>query len=167
MDDDNSCGIPYEITSNNELEYVKLGVYAYDVGENEQLIKRYSPSPIHFKIENGSYKPAKDSEIPSADIIEQFEKRIDDKLDEVDDAINTIEILNIDANKVDDKTTVEITRKDGSTKKVEILDGEKGDCYFATFSIVNAHLIMNKPQQITQFNFHLDNKGHLQMEVGV
>ena len=49
------------------------------------------------------------------------------KLNLMDEALAEVDNLDIDANKVDTTTTIEITKKDGTTKEVEILDGEKGD----------------------------------------
>lgn len=48
------------------------------------------------------------------------------KLNLMDEALTEVDNLEIDANKVDTKTTVEITKKDGTTKSVEINDGENG-----------------------------------------
>ena len=89
-----------------------------------------------------------------------------------------------------------ITKKDGSKKEVDIRDGynldynwqgtslgikreneqnytytdlkgEKGDCYFATFEIIDGRLKMNKPDELSQINFSLNTNGHLEMEVSV
>ena len=49
------------------------------------------------------------------------------KLNLMDEALAEVDNLDIDANKVDTTTTIEITKKDGTTKNVEILDGEKGN----------------------------------------
>ena len=129
---------------------------------------------------------------------------VDDKIDEVDDklievntAITETNNLNLDvSNKVDGDVTVTLTRKNGTTKTVDIRDGydldynwqgtelgikredeqnyeyvdlkgEKGDCYFATFEIVNGRLKMNKPDELSQIDFRLNNIGHLEMEVMV
>lgn len=48
------------------------------------------------------------------------------KLNLIDEALAEVDNLNIDANKVGKITTVEITRKDRTTKSVEINDGENG-----------------------------------------
>ena len=48
------------------------------------------------------------------------------KLNLMDEALTEVDNLDVDANKVGKITTVEITRKDGTTKSVEILDGERG-----------------------------------------
>lgn len=49
------------------------------------------------------------------------------KLNLMDEALTEVDNLNIDVNKIDTTTTVEITKKDGTTKTVNILDGEKGE----------------------------------------
>ena len=48
-------------------------------------------------------------------------------IDDVNNAISEVETLDIDVNKSGTTTTVELTKKDGTTKSVEILDGEKGE----------------------------------------
>ena len=48
------------------------------------------------------------------------------KLNLMDEALTEVDNLNINVNKIDTTTTVEITKKDGTTKTVNILDGEKG-----------------------------------------
>lgn len=49
------------------------------------------------------------------------------KLNLMDQALTEVDNLNIDVNKIDTTTTVEITKKNGTTKTVNILDGEKGE----------------------------------------
>lgn len=48
-------------------------------------------------------------------------------IDKANTKLNQIDNLNIEAEKVDKTTTITITRKDGTTQEVEVLDGEKGD----------------------------------------
>lgn len=48
------------------------------------------------------------------------------KLNAIDEALTEVDNLDIDVNKIDTTTTVEITKKDGTTKEVEILDGLSG-----------------------------------------
>ena len=48
------------------------------------------------------------------------------KLNAMDEALTEVDNLNIDVNKIDTTTTVEITKKDGTTKIVNILDGVDG-----------------------------------------
>lgn len=121
---------------------------------------------------------------------------VDGKLDDIDDAITEANTLNIDVNKVGKVATVDLTRKNGTHKYVDIRDGydldynwngtelgvkredeseyeytdlkgEKGDCYFATFEIEDGKLLMSKPDDMTQIDFRIDNGGHLLVEVTV
>lgn len=249
----NQCDIPSEVLQ-HAYETVKLGVYGYNIGENDELLNRFSPSYAEFVVPTGSYEEGAQSpeEItPSQydlysqalqeglqevddkldEVVETVDgklEEVDDKLEEVDTTVNNkiaevdnkldevddkLEIvdgklqdvdiaitqtnnLNIDVNKVDRIATVTLTRKNGTTKTVDIRDGydldynwqgtelgikredeqnyeyvdlkgEKGDCYFATFEIVNGRLKMNKPDELSQIDFRLNNIGHLEMEVMV
>lgn len=66
---DNECIIPYEILETDGT--IGLGVYGYTL-DGEDLVKRYSPKPVFFNVELGSYQLAEESEQPSQDIIEQI-----------------------------------------------------------------------------------------------
>lgn len=122
---------------------------------------------------------------------------ISEGLEEINTAVTEANNLNIDVNKVDKVATITLTKKDATTKEVTIRDGydleydwngtelgikrddeqdyeyvdlkgEKGDCDFATFEIQNGHLIMNKPDDLTQVDFSINpNTGHLEVEVMV
>jgi hypothetical protein len=48
------------------------------------------------------------------------------KLNSIDEAINQANTLDLDVSKTDNVATIEITKKDGSKKSVEILDGSSG-----------------------------------------
>lgn len=61
----------------------------------------------------------------------------------LEEEITKVDNIDIDAEKVDNTTTITITNKDGETKSVEILDGEKGD------SITNAQINNNGELVIT------------------
>lgn len=128
--------------------------------------------------------------------VKNLESEIDGKLEEVNTAINEANTLDLDVNKIGTLATVSLTKKDGSKKEVDIRDGynldynwqgtslgikreneqnytytdlkgEKGDCYFATFEIIDGRLKMNKPDELSQINFSLNTNGHLEMEVSV
>lgn len=64
---------------------------------------------------------------------ENLESQVDGKLEEIDTAIDNVnsaiqetENLDLDAEKVNKTTTVTITKKDGTEKSVNILDGQDG-----------------------------------------
>lgn len=79
--------------------------------------------------------------------------------------LNQIDNLNIEVEKVDNISTLTITKKDGTTNSVEILDGEKGDkgdCNFATFNIEDGALIMNTTENML-LDFNINDKGELEV----
>ena len=79
--------------------------------------------------------------------------------------LNQIDNLNIEVEKVDNVSTLTITKKDGTTNSVEILDGEKGekgDCNFATFDIEDGNLIMNKTEDML-LDFRLNENAELEV----
>lgn len=136
------CDIPSEVLAKKGT--VEIGVVAFLV-EDEEEIKRYNPSPAYFNTWVGSLKDnAENSEPVTPTDKEQMEQTlqeglnsIDNKLGEVDDkmlvvdgkiedidtAITQTNNLNIDVNKVDKTTQVDLTKKDGTTKTVYINDG--------------------------------------------
>ena len=121
---------------------------------------------------------------------------IDQALIDVNEAITETNNLNIDVSKSGKVATITLTKKDGTTKIETVKDGdsleynwdgtslgiktdeeqeyeyvdlkgEKGDCNFATFEIIDGHLKMNKPDDLSQIDFRLGSNGHLEMEVSV
>ena len=61
------------------------------------------------------------------EIVEPYLPIFERLMQDVSVAITETNNLDLDANKVDTTTTVVLTKKDGTTKTIEILDGEKGD----------------------------------------
>lgn len=128
----NECDIPSEVLEKKGT--VQIGVVAYLV-ENEEEIKRYNPSPAYFDTWIGSLKDnAENSEPITPSEMEQFEQElhnglseVNDKLDEMDEALTEVDNLDIDATKSGSVSTVTITNKEGITKSVEIYDGLKGE----------------------------------------
>ena len=87
-----SCIIPYEVLS--ETGDVEIGAYGYAVN-GDKLLLRYSPSPVYVYINLGSYKDSYDNyHQPTADVVEQLTKEIEDAIAEVeqyDDRITATE----------------------------------------------------------------------------
>ena len=126
----NMCSIPYEVLIKPGT--VEIGVVAYLV-EDETEIKRYNPSPAYFKTDLGSLKDAQNSQQITPSEMEQYEQalqdglsEVNDKIDAMDTALRQVDNLDIDANKVGTTTTVTITKKNGTTKEVQVLDGTPG-----------------------------------------
>ena len=113
---DNQCNVPYEILS-SKSEFI-LKVYAYEI-QNGELVIRYSPTPIKVFLREGSYTGSS-TEVITPSQFEQYEAQLNAGLVEVNR-------IDIDANKEGTVTTVTIAKKDGTTKTIEILDGEKGE----------------------------------------
>ena len=117
---DNECDIPVEVLL-SDYHQCNLRVYGYETEEvsGEQELKlRYSPTYDTFPIYKGSYiENAQNTEPITPTDKEQMEQAIQDMEVKIDN-------LDIDAEKVDTTTTITIRDKDGTTKEVEILDGE-------------------------------------------
>lgn len=109
----NQCNIPYEVLNVRKFE---LRVYAY-VLENDELKLRYSPTFTNVFLREGSYRGNTGSgqEITPTQF-EQYEQALNDGLQEVAN-------VDIDANKSENVSTVTITNRYGQEKSVEINDG--------------------------------------------
>ena len=114
---DNECDIPSEVLE--KKGDVEIGVVAFLV-ENDETFKRYNPSPAYFPTWQGSLKDAENSEPITPTDKEQIEQILNDVVAQVDN-------LDVDAEKEEHTTTITITKKDGTQKNVQVLDGEKGD----------------------------------------
>ena len=115
------------------------------------------------------------------------------KLNLMDEALAEVDNLDIDVNKSGTTTTVELTKKDGTTKSVEILDGERGpqgiqgiqgeqgiqgiqgvkgdkgdrgDTWLTTFKIENGHLIVEGESSDDVNKYNIGNNGHLYIMIG-
>ena len=84
-------------------------------GTDNELIPVWKSNKFYLKVEE-----AINAEIP---IPEEYPEWIDI----ANSKLNQIDNLDIDAEKIDNITTVTIEKKDGTEKIVEILDGEKGN----------------------------------------
>lgn len=110
----NQCTIPFEVLQ--QEGNVLLGVYAYETDDDE-LVLRYSPTPQYFNVKKGSFQVGNDPDLPSPTEWERV-------LEQINQAIEETNNLNITANKEGKVTTITITKKDGTTQSVEIEDGK-------------------------------------------
>lgn len=90
---DNKCPIPSEILEVSQV--VEIGVYAYDV-ENEELILRYSPEPTDFFIHEGSYKEAQNSTPPTPSEVEQLQAQITSNKNDIEEIQGDVVDINQD-----------------------------------------------------------------------
>lgn len=121
----NQCDIPYEVL--NKQGQIEIGVVAYLV-ENEEEIKRYNPSPVYISTLIGSLKDEfENSEPVTPSDKEQFEQMLQNGLNDINEAIDNAERLDINVSKTGTVATVSITRQDETTESVPILDGIDGE----------------------------------------
>jgi len=121
----NQCEIPSEVLT--EPGEIELGVVAFN------STQRYNPKPGYFTTLEGSLKDAENSQPITPSELEQYELQLQEglnevngKLDDIDTALNEVNNLDIDANKVGTTTTITITDKSGTSKEVQVLDGTNG-----------------------------------------
>ena len=126
----NECTFPQEVLVREGT--VELGVVAYLVEDEEEIV-RYNPTPVYFKTDLGSLKEAENSQEPTPSEMEQYEQELQNglsevngKLADIDTALGQVDNLNIDATKTGDTATITITNKEGTTKTVQVKDGERG-----------------------------------------
>ena len=119
---------------------------------------------------------------------------LEEEIDKVDVLITQVDNMDLDANKFGKVTTIDITKKDGTSKTVTLEDGmglnydwqgtslgvkredeqqyeyvnlkgEKGDCNFATFEVNNnMELVMNKTEDML-LDFSLSEDGILSVVI--
>ena len=129
----NECDIPYEVLN---FDVFELRVYAYQIDSiSEELILRYSPTYTNAYLRAGSYDAdAIHGEEITPSQFEQYEQALNDglvtvnnKLDDVNTAIDETNNLNLTVSKLGKITTVVLTKKDSTVQTVEILDGQQGE----------------------------------------
>ena len=87
---DNQCIIPYEVLEQEGT--LMVGVYGYECN-GDNLVKRYSPTPVAFYIEKGSYTLAQEGEQPSPSVIEQMQQEIEKNTNDITIINNTLPTL--------------------------------------------------------------------------
>lgn len=98
-------------------------------------------------------------------IFDELINQVENALNDIYNSIDEVDNIDIDVSKVDHTATIEIIRKDGTTKTVQIFDGEKGDSGITLFTIENGHLIAESEASSNYENYSISN-GHLYLEIG-
>ena len=109
----NQCIIPLEVLEQPGV--VSLGVYGYET-DGTDLELRYSPKAQNFNVKVGSYREGNDPELP---VPTEWER----VLELINEAITETNNLNLVADKEGNITKITITKKDGTSYDVEVLDG--------------------------------------------
>ena len=110
----NECDIPNEVLEKKGT--IEIGVVAYEI-QNEQYVKRFNPSPCYQDTLVGSLK----DEFENSEEITPSDK--EQIINTLNDGLNQIDNLDIEAEKVGTTTTIIITKKDGTTETTQVLDG--------------------------------------------
>lgn len=98
--------------------FTKEGEYVYEVSLYKDNSKLTSASD--------KFKVNAEQVIIDGEIVETYTPMFDNLLSDLSSALQETDNIDIDVNKVGNTATVSITKKDGTNKSVEILDGLKG-----------------------------------------
>ena len=99
--------------------FTKEGEYVYEISLYKDNSKLTSASD--------KFKVNAEQVIIDGEIVETYTPMFDNLLSDLAGALQEIDNIDIDVNKVGNTATVSITKKDGTEKSVEIYDGLKGD----------------------------------------
>lgn len=103
---------------NNCTLFNTKGTYAFEVtlyGNDSKL------TSVH-----GAFSVQQEEVVISDNVAESHLPIFDEMINNLNDALNEVETIDIEVEKEDSTTTVTLTKKDGTTKEVEILDGVDG-----------------------------------------
>ena len=99
--------------------FTKEGEYVYEVSLYKDNSKLTSASD--------KFKVNAEQVIIDGEIVETYTPMFDNLLSDLSSALQETDNIDIDVEKVGNTSTVSITKKDGTNKSVEIIDGLKGD----------------------------------------
>ncbi len=126
------CDFPHEVLSKKGT--VEIGVTPFKLNNGEYEVF-YNPSPAYFDTWVGSLKgDYENSEPVTPTDKEQIEQQLLNIRNQMDN-------LDVEANKVEHTTTITITRKDGTSYDVEVLDGLDG-ISIEKMEIKDRHLVV-------------------------
>lgn len=86
-----TCIIPAEILQTEGT--IGLGVYGYEVN-GDNLVKRYSPKPVFFNVELGSYQLANEITPPTPSVIEQILQELETLSNDISTIQGQIKTIN-------------------------------------------------------------------------
>ena len=99
--------------------FTKEGEYVYEVSLYKDNSKLTSASD--------KFKVNAEQVIIDGEIVETYTPMFDNLLSDLSSALQETDNIDIDVEKVGNTSTVSITKKDGTNKSVQIIDGLKGD----------------------------------------
>lgn len=161
---DNKCSIPSEVLENKN-QYVQIGVYAYDL-ENEDLVLRYSPQPTQFFVNEGSYKEAQNSTPPTPSEIEQLQAQITQNANDIDTLETDVgniqsDITDIKAEQITQNTNIQ-TNADNITN-LQNTKADKAEIPTKTSELINDSGFIEDTNYVhTDNNFTNEDKSQIQ-----
>ena len=132
----NECNIPEEILREKDVN-IELGVYAYILNDDNELELRYSPKPTYFRVENGSYKDADKTEVPSPTDYEKFlnefnrnatqktneyNKNADKRIEEINNKVSDIEKIEENIEQI--QKNVQVSEQNAKTSETKAKTSE-------------------------------------------
>lgn len=189
-------GIVWDIITNNEYlikkaitKYREVDFYIWLT--KDEVDFRTQTKKLKFYYNQDASDEITDEEIGRVNTVINI---LEEEIDTVDGLITQVNNMDLDANKVGKITTIDITKKDGTSKTVTLEDGmglqydwegtslgvkredeqqyeyvnlkgEKGDCNFATFEVSDTmELVMNKTEDML-LEFILSEDGYLSVVI--
>lgn len=109
------------------LKRYTIGFIGYTIENDEKVYQKSTNLKVIPYVKGaGEIEVTEEQELPTPSEWEMYLQQVQDFINDANEIIDTANNLDLDANKVGNTTTVTITKKDGTTKSVQILDGEKG-----------------------------------------
>lgn len=120
---DNKCNVPIEVLK-HEYETIKLGVYGFNIGDDEELENRFSPTPDKFVVPSGSYQDGAESPEPiTPSQYDIYSDRLQEGLNQVDKTLNEVN------EKIDDVKEIanDVTKKGDNAEEQGNYAKEQGN----------------------------------------
>lgn len=121
------CIVPSEMLEAEGI--VTLGVYAYEV-EDDELKLRYSPKPICFNVEEGSYKEGDQPTPPAPSVVEQLQQQITNNANNISSLQDLtasqgeqIETNTNDISEIKSEQTTQNNKIQANTEEIESING--------------------------------------------
>lgn len=155
----NECSIPPEVLTNNGC--FTLGVYAFEVNGDE-LIERYSPSPINLYVQTGSY--ISDEDIENSEPLTPTDK---------EQILAMIEQLEIDAQQVEANTQdianikqEQITQNEGIQSNANEIERVAGSIPTKTSDLINDNgFIDNSVNNLINYTLTTQTGSKIDLEI--
>ena len=136
-----------------------IGFIGYRVENNTKTYQiSTNLAPIYFNKGAGEIEITNGDTIPDITEWEIYIAQLQEYINRSEEIIDGANNLDVDS----DGETLTITKKDGTTKEVNV-KGKKGDCNFATFEVnSNMELVMNKTEDML-LEFNLNENSELEV----